>query len=372
MPRLPPTALAYHGKILGIKVTVVMPTNAPLTKIENCEILGAEVILYGAHLGESRERGMQLAKERDLVYIHGFNDPAVVNGAGGCGIEIMDQCADVDAVVVAVGGGGLIAGVATACKLRNPHVQIIGVQAAACPSFAEARKHGFPVVVGTVPSLADGAIVTRVGGHSFRTADPIVDRIVTVEERHICMAIVQVLDTQKIALEGAGALPVAAFLSGQLDDLKTKKVVVILSGGNIDITVLGRVIDRGLYYQKRMLRMTVVVSDNPGSLADFLTLVAKCGDSVKDIMQEREFAQSGAAGPHRNWDPRATVRPRSAGRSHEGQVQLFSRRGRGDNGTRAGPAGSTTINKKLRPRHRICKLETSSFEKRMALGHDLL
>jgi len=152
--------------------------------------------------------------------------------------------------------------------------------------------------VGTVPSLADGVIVTRVGGHSFRTADPIVNRIVTVEERHICMAIAQVLDTQKAVLEGAGALPVAAFLSGQLDDLKTKKVVVVLSGGNIDITVLGRVIERGLYYQHRMLRMTVLVSDKPGSLAAFLTLVAQCGCSVKDIMQARDFAQSGAAQVH--------------------------------------------------------------------------
>jgi threonine dehydratase len=304
-------ALAYHGRHLGVPVTVYMPVIAPLTKVQQCLNFGAHVEISGENLNVSREAAIKVAAERGLTYVHGFNDPAVINGAGSCGIEIMEQLPDVEAVVVCTGGGGFIAGVSMAVKQRNPHVKIIAVQSVSCPSFAEAHAAGKPVKVVAKPTLADGTAVPMVGDHAFAVAHPLIDEYVVVEEKWICLAVVRVIEVEKVTLEGAGALGVAALLSGKLDHLKGLKTVVIFSGGNIDITTLGRVIERGLLVDQRLIRVRAHVSDNPGGLFEFLRHVANLGCSVKDIYQERGYTTSKAV-----W-VRTAIETRGAGHTAE-------------------------------------------------------
>lgn len=287
-------ALAYFAKKFGIKCTIYLPTIAPLTKIQSCIALGAEIVIVGENLNLSRDIAMKVAAERNLTYIHGFNDPAILNGAGSCGIEIMEQIPDVEVIIVSCGGGGLIGGVALAAKQRNPKVKIISIEPEACPSMMEAHKAGKPVAVKTKPTLADGTAVPVVGDHAFRVADPLIDEFIAVDEKWICLALVRVLEVEKVVLEGCAALGIAAFLSGQLEHLKTKKCCVIFTGGNIDITSLGRVIDRGLLVDQRQLRLRANISDQPGSLVEFLQCLSESGASVKDIYQERGYTQTRA------------------------------------------------------------------------------
>jgi threonine dehydratase len=285
-------ALAYHGNRLGIPVTVVMPTIAPLTKIERCQGFGARVVIDGLNIAESRVIADKLRQTTKQVYVNGFDHPRIVNGAGTCGIEIMEQLPDVEAIVVPVGGAGLIAGVAMAVKQRNPNVRVIGVESEACPSYTAAMKAGKPVTVDVKPTLADGLHVPTVGAHSFYVSRDYVDEVIVVREKFIAMAVLSVLENDKMVTEGAGACGVAAVLSGQLEHLRGMKTVVILCGGNIDVTALGRVIERGLHMSHRLIRFTTSIPDRPGGLAGFTQRLAATGASVKDIMQERPFILS--------------------------------------------------------------------------------
>lgn len=282
--------VAYHAQLLRIPATVVMPRFAPLTKVVNCRRLGATVLLHGANISEARSRADALVASEGLTYINGFDDPQIIAGQGTMGLEILAQVPDVEAVLVPIGGAGLIAGVALAIKTVKPHVQLIGVEPERAASFTAAVAAGEPVEVPMQPTLADGLAVPKVGVNAFSIARRHVDRTVLVREQDVALAIVRLMELEKAVVEGAGAAPLAACLSGQLGDLKGKKVVLPLCGGNIDLTTLGRVIERGLASQGRLCRFSATISDRPGGLARFAGLIAEEGASIIDITHDRAFS----------------------------------------------------------------------------------
>jgi len=282
--------LAYHGQLLKIPVTVVMPRFAPLTKVTNCKRFGANVILHGADLAAARALADEMAGDQKLTYINGFDNPDVIAGQGTLGLEIVEQVPDLDAVVVPIGGGGLIAGTALAVKKLKPHVTIIGVEPARAGGFTAALNAGRPVPVEIRPTLADGLSVAQIGANAFRLARNLLDRIVQVDERDLALAVLRLLELEKSIVEGAGAAPLAACLSGRLRELKGKKVVLPLSGGNIDTPILGRVLERGLASDGRLFRFTANISDRPGGLARFAALIAETGASIVEITHDRAFS----------------------------------------------------------------------------------
>uniref|UniRef100_A0AC35U810 PALP domain-containing protein n=1 Tax=Rhabditophanes sp. KR3021 TaxID=114890 RepID=A0AC35U810_9BILA len=281
-------ALSYHGLLLNIPVTVVMPMFAPLMKIYRCRNYGATVILHGHTIQECKDLGLKLCKEKNLTYINGFDHPDVMAGQGTIGLEILEEIKDVSAVIIPVGGGGLIAGVALAIKSLRPHVEIIGVESEECPSFLNAwdNRHD---PIHPDQSLADGLAVPIVGQNALFTARGLIDRFITIPESSIALAVLRILEMEKSVVEGAGAVGLAALMSGKLDDLKGKKIVTILTGGNIDSTVLGRTIDRGLAVDGRLIKFDVVVSDRPGGIAELTTKIAQLGASIKEIYHERAW-----------------------------------------------------------------------------------
>jgi len=282
--------LAYHGKLLGVPVTVVMPRFAPLIKAKTCRSLGARVVLHGDNFPECRSYAARQAEKEQLTFIHPFDDPAVIAGQGTIGLEILDQVPDIEAIVVPVGGGGLIAGVALAVKPQRPEVEIAGVEPAHAPSLTAAMEYGRPADCQLLPTLADGLAVSRVGKHPFAIAKDRVDRVVTVSEGDLALAVLRLAELEKAVVEGAGAAPLAAALSGKLGFLRGKKAALVLAGGNIDLTILSRVIERGLVSDGRLSRFTASISDRPGSLAQFASLVASTGASIKEVVHDRAFS----------------------------------------------------------------------------------
>ncbi len=291
-------ALAYQGKLLGVPATVVMPKFAPLIKVSNCQKLGATVVMHGQDFGEAKAHAHEIAKARGLAYIDGYDDPAIIAGQGTMGIEIVEQVPDLDAVVVPVGGGGLLAGVALAVKSLRPHVKIIAVEAENVASFSAALAAGEPTRFSTKPTLADGLAIPVVGNNAFNIAKDRVDRVITVSEEQIAVSILRIVELEKGVVEGAAATPLAACLSGQLPELAGKKVVILLCGGNIDPNVLSRVVERGLVADGRLCRFTAMISDRPGGLADLAAQIAASGASVKQVVHDRAFAGSDVSAVH--------------------------------------------------------------------------
>uniref|UniRef100_A0A914M5H9 L-serine deaminase n=2 Tax=Meloidogyne incognita TaxID=6306 RepID=A0A914M5H9_MELIC len=278
-------ALAYHGQQLGIPVTVVMPKCAPLMKINSCDSFGAKVILHGLNIQECKLHAYELAQENKQKYINGFDNPDVIAGQGTIGLEILEEVKDVDAILVPVGGGGLIAGVALAVKTLKPEVSIIGIESEICPSFANALN-GTNDPLFPDQSLADGLSVPTVGSNALLIAQGLIDQMITVSEGSIALAILRLIEVEKSVVEGGGAVGLAALVSGKLDQLRGKRVVAILTGGNIDTTVLGRTIERGLAVDGRLIKFDVVVSDR---IAELTAEIAKIGASIKEIFHERAW-----------------------------------------------------------------------------------
>ncbi len=282
--------LSYHGQLLGIPVTVVMPRFAPLMKVANCRRLGATVVLYGPDLAEARLRADEIAAEKNLRYINGYDDPAIIAGQGTLGLEIAAQVPDVEAVIVPIGGAGLVAGLALALKTLKPRVRIIGVEPERAASFTAAQAAGRPVPVEVQPTLADGLAVPQVGKHAFAIARKLVDKTLLVGEHELALAILRLMELEKAVVEGAGAAPLAACLAGLVPELKGKNVVLPLCGGNIDIPILGRILERGLASDGRLSRFTATISDRPGGLARFAGLLAETGASILEISHDRAFS----------------------------------------------------------------------------------
>jgi threonine dehydratase len=282
-------ALAWHGRDLGIPVTVVMPRVAPLVKQARCRELGARVLIHGANIAEAKDLADKLMGDEGLVYVHGFNDAAIIAGAGTLGLELIDEVPNLDAVIVPVGGGGLLAGIGIALKETRPSVLIVGVEPLRAASFAEAVRDGAPKRIAMAPTLADGLAVPEVGARAFALARTRLDRLVGVSEELISLAILRLVEMQHGVVEGAGAAPLAALLSGELPELKGKRVVLLLCGGNIDPLVLARVIEHSLAVDGRLVQFAATISDRPGGLADLAATIAQTGASVQDIRHERIF-----------------------------------------------------------------------------------
>jgi threonine dehydratase len=285
-------ALAYQGKLLGIPATVVMPQYAPLIKVTNCQRLGAIVVLHGHGFAEAKAHAHALAAEKGLAYIDGYDDPAIIAGQGTLGLEILDQIKHADAVIVPVGGAGLVAGVSLAIKTLRPQTKIIAVEADNVASFSAALNAGKPTYTELKPTLADGLAIPEVGANAFAVARHYVDQTVTVSEEQIAIAILRLIELEKTVVEGAGATPLAALLSGKLPELSAKRVVLPLCGGNIDPNILSRVIEHGLVADGRLCRFSAVISDRPGGLAVLSKQIAAAGASIKQIVHDRAFTSS--------------------------------------------------------------------------------
>ncbi len=269
----------------GAKSVVYMPDSAPISKVEATKALGAEVCLEKGTYDDAYEAAVKKQKETGATFIHPFNDDEVIAGQGTIGLEIMEQMRDVEAIIVPIGGGGLISGVAYAAKHLNPNVKIYGVQAANAPSMYESIRTGEAVTLPRVATFADGIAVKHPGDNTFALVNEYVDEIVTVSEDEIAAAILAMMEKQKLVAEGAGAVSVAAALFNKLP-IEGKKTVCIVSGGNIDVSILSRVITRGLITSGRNSNLQIALEDKPGQLVGVSEIIAKCGANVVRVNHE--------------------------------------------------------------------------------------
>ncbi|MBR2736254.1 MAG: threonine ammonia-lyase [Firmicutes bacterium] len=270
----------------GIRATICMPDSAPISKVEATRRLGAEVILVPGGYDAAAERAEQLVEKTGATFIHPFNDEQVMAGQGTIGLEILDQLDTVDAIVVPVGGGGLISGVAYAVKNLNPEVKIYGVQAAGSASMVESLKAGEALVLDSASTFADGIAVKCPGDKTLELTRKYVDEVVTVTEDEIATAILALIEKQKLIAEGAGAVSVAAVMFDKVP-VKGKNVVCLVSGGNIDVNILSRVITRGLVKSGRNVNLTIALEDKPGQLEAVSRIVADCGGNVVSVQYDR-------------------------------------------------------------------------------------
>ena len=270
----------------GVRSVVCMPDSAPISKVEATKRLGAEVVLTKGAYDDAYEQALRLQKETGATLIHPFDDDEVIAGQGTIGLEILDQLPDVDAIIVPVGGGGLISGVAFAVKQLQPSVKIYGVQAENAPSMFESHREGHQITLGTVKTFADGIAVKHPGDTTFSMVEQYVDGIVTVSEDEIAAAILAMIEKQKLIAEGAGAVSVAAAMFGKLP-IAGKKAVCLVSGGNIDVNILSRVITRGLVTSGRNANLLIALEDKPGQLVGVSEIIAACGANVVGVRHER-------------------------------------------------------------------------------------
>ena len=279
--------VAFAAKTYGIPCTIAMPVHAPLSKVTATRHYGAQVVLHGDVFDEAYEEAKRRQTESGATFIHPFNDAAVIAGQGTIGLEILADLPDVDKVVVPIGGGGLIAGVAVAIKSLKPEVKIIGVQTQNMPSMAQSLAQGRPVTVNGTPTIADGIAVKTPGDLTFDLVQRYVDDVVTVDEDEIAGAILFLLERAKAVAEGAGATPVAA-VQHRLAKNARAKVVALISGGNIDVNMTARIIDKGLVKTGRKSFLTTIIPDKPGTLWRLLQLIANGGANVLAVTHNRE------------------------------------------------------------------------------------
>jgi threonine dehydratase len=279
--------VALAGRMLGAPVTVVMPAAAPLAKVTATRRYGAEVILEGQSFDDAVEHARRVQAERGLTFVHAFDDPLVVAGQGTVGLELLQALPEVGTIVVPIGGGGLIGGIATAVRARKPATRIVGVQAAGCPSVPLSLAAGRPATAPEARTIADGIAVKQPGGITLPLIRDLVDEVVTVEENAIARAIVYALQHLGLVAEGAGAVGIAALLGQQVRPRGDEQVAVVLSGGNIDTNMLARVIDQVLVEQGRYLVLHTSVPDRPGNLARLAEHLADAGANVIDINHRR-------------------------------------------------------------------------------------
>lgn len=269
----------------GIKAVICLPDGAPISKVEATKRYGAEVCLVPGVYDDAYNRALQLRDEKGYTFIHPFNDESVIAGQGTIGLELFDQLPDLDAVVVPIGGGGLIAGIAFTMKNLNPNVKIYGVQAAGAPSMLRSITDGEMEELDDVSTIADGIAVKKPGDLTFSLCQQYVDEIVTVSDDEISAAILALMEQQKLVTEGAGAVSVAAVMFNKIP-VKGKKVACLLSGGNVDVTILSRVIERGLVMSGRRCQFIIELMDKPGQLLGVAEIVAKLGGNVTSVFHE--------------------------------------------------------------------------------------
>jgi len=278
--------LAFAAAEAGIPSLVVMPENTPLAKLLATRAYGAEVVLHGMTFDEAAMRASELEKSRGMLFVPAFDHLLIMAGQGTVGLEIVESLPDVDTILVPIGGGGLISGIATAAKALRPEVRIVGVEAAGAPSALLSRRKGDIVTLTAAASLADGIVVKRIGEQTFPVIEKLVDDIVTVEEEEIAQAIVSLMEKGKLVVEGAGAVGLAALLYGR-EDLRQGKIVCLLSGGNIDVQTVSRVVERGMMAEGRFLKIRIDLLDNPGTLARLAALLAEEGANIFHVSHDR-------------------------------------------------------------------------------------
>lgn len=283
--------VAFHASKLGISAVIVMPEWAPLAKVTAARRYGAEVILQGENFEEAHARARDIEAERGLVFVHPFDDPRVIAGQGTIGLELLAQVPDLDAVLVPVGGGGLIGGVATAIKAVRPAVKLIGAQAREIAAMQAALAGDTRDRLPAATTIADGIAVRRVGELTLGLARRYVDAVVTVSEEEIANAILLLLEIEKTVVEGAGAVPLAALVNRRVA-LEGQTVALVVSGGNIDVNLIARVIERGLVKDGRLVRLRVRLRDRPGALAALTAIVARARANVLGIEHDRAFARA--------------------------------------------------------------------------------
>ncbi len=267
--------VALAASRLGVDATIVMPEQAPVSKVEATEHYGAEVVLHGEDYNEAAARAHELEAEEGRTYVHAFDDDYVMAGQGTLGLELVEDCPEVDTVVVPIGGGGLIAGIATAIKGAKPDARVIGVEAEGADSAFRSLQEGSVVELEGVDTIADGLAARRVGDRTFEVINERVDEVVTVSDSEIAVAVMLALERAKTLVEGAGAVPLAALLSGAVEVEPDEVVIPVLSGGNIDMNMLTTVLMRGLVETGRYLRVRTVLPDRPGALVDLSTVIAE-------------------------------------------------------------------------------------------------
>ena len=283
--------IAWSATKLGIKSIICMPAGAPISKVEATRGYGAEVVLVPGVYDDAAREAERLTQEHGYTFAHPFNDPLVIAGQGTIGLEILEQLPDVEQIVVPIGGGGLISGIAFAVKHLKPDCRVIGVQAAGAASMYISRHSGKPTELRGVSTIADGIAVKKPGDLTFELCQRYVDEIVTVGEDEIASAILALMEGQKTVAEGAGATPVAACMFGKVDTSE-KKTVCVVSGGNVDVTTLSRVITKGLSKSGRLVELTTKVPDKPGSLLQMLQLVSQSGANILTVNHSREDRDS--------------------------------------------------------------------------------
>jgi threonine dehydratase len=282
--------VAYNATRLGVKSTIVMPETTPIIKVVSTRGYGAEVVLHGANYDAACAEALARASADELTYIHAFDDELVIAGQGTLGLELLEQEPRLGAVVMPIGGGGLISGAACAIKERKPSVRIIGVQSERLPSAKSALSAGAPVTLDVATTLADGIAVRRTGDHTLPAIQRYVDDIVTVTEDEIANAILLLLEREKTVAEGAGACALAAAVNDKLSIPIGTPTALVVSGGNIDVNVLSRIIDRGLAKDGRLLKLEIKLSDSPGSLHHLVGVFAELRANVLDIGHIRAFS----------------------------------------------------------------------------------
>lgn len=275
----------------GIKAVICLPAGAPISKVEATKSYGAEVVMVPGVYDDAYERAISLRDEEGYTFVHPFDDPKVIAGQGTIGLEILEEMPDVEAVIVPIGGGGLIAGVAFALKMLRPDVKVYGVQAEGAPSMAHSISEGHKVHLDSVRTVADGIAVKEPGDLTYSLVKEYVDEVVTVSEDEIAAAILALIEKQKLVAEGAGAVSVAAAMFNKVP-IKGKKTVCIVSGGNIDVTSLNRVITRGLVKSGRNCTMTLDLEDKPGQLSIVTGVLGSLGANIISIAHERNTSST--------------------------------------------------------------------------------
>lgn len=278
--------VAFSCQMLNIPCTIVMPQGAPLSKIEATKGYGAKVELTGHSFDDALAQALKLQKKTEATFVHAFDDDAIIAGQGTIGLEILEQCSDVDAVVCPIGGGGLIAGLLKAIKTKHPTIKIFGVQASSCKSMSQSLDKRQPTLVDAMPTMADGIAVKKPGKRTFDIVEKYVDDLFLVDEMELARTMLLLLERNKLLVEGSGASALATLMYQKIP-IKNKKVVAILSGGNVDISFVSKVIEYGLMESGRYLTFQTLIEDKPGKLPEILGIISELQANILNINQQR-------------------------------------------------------------------------------------
>lgn len=280
--------VAFHASARGIRACIVMPLATPQVKVAATRSYGAEVILHGANYDEACEEAMRRQLIEGSTFIHPFDDAEVISGQGTIGLELLEQVPDMEAVVVPIGGGGLISGIACVLKETNPRIRVVGVEPEKLPSMLRARESGAPVTLAPEATVADGIAVRRAGDLTLPLVSRYVDEIVTVDDEEIASAILMLLEQEKTLAEGAGAAALAAVVQRKTN-LRHQRTVIMVCGGNIDVTLLAKIIERGLVKDGRLLRVRVYLQDRPGALLALSEILARERANIVETVHNRAY-----------------------------------------------------------------------------------